>query len=270
MRRFAILIIIFIFSVWLGLKVAEDPGLALFAYRNWSVEMPLWFLALSFFVFILLFYFVIRFFDSIDASFTRFKTWARFRRKSKSYSKTNRGLVELLSGHFRQAENYLLDGIDQADAPIINFLAAAKAAHEQGVYDKRDLYLRKAYEIAPQAKLAIGLTQAQLQFDQGQLEQTLATLNHLRTIAPIHPIVLKLLQKVYTRLADWQGLLMLLPSLRKAKLLSASQLEQLELHVYEELLRALARKSDIETLQRFWKTIPRRLRKDPKIIFYKA
>ncbi len=267
MRRFIIGIIILFFSVWLGLKIAKDPGLALFTYNDWSVEMPLWFAALCLLVLMLIIYFLVRFFDEIDTSFYRWKNWLRWRKKNKAYSKTNRGLIELIEGHWRTAENYLLEGIDQSDAPLINYLAAAKAAHERAAYDKRDAYLRQAHDLAPHADVAIGLTQAELQFDQGQLEQALATLNHLRTIAPLHGVVLKLLQKLYVRLADWKGLLKLLPSLRKAKLLTTEQLTLLELHVYQEILNGTANKTEsIQTLHAYWATVPRHLQKNPALI----
>lgn len=269
MRRFILLLVILIFSVWLGLTIAKDPGLALFTFNNWSVEMPLWFAALSLIAMMVVLYFIVRFFDGIDNSFYRWKNWLRWRRKNKAYSKTNRGLLELIEGHWRKAEDYLLDGIDQSDAPLINYLAAAKAAHERGAFDKRDMYLQKAHDLAPQAEIAIGLTQAQLQFDQGQLEQTLATLNHLRTLTPLHPVVLKLLEKVYVRLADWKNLLKLIPSLRKAKIFTVEQMDHLEQNVYHELLNAAAHRPEgLKNLQEFWATVPRRLEKNPRIVYY--
>jgi HemY protein len=269
MRRFVMLIIILIFSVWLGLRVAKDPGLALFTYNNWSVEMPLWFAVLSLIAMLVILYFMVRFFDGIDTGFYRWKNWLRWRRKNKAYSKTNRGLLELIEGHWRNAENYLLEGIDQSDAPLINYLAAAKAAHERGTFDKRDMYLHQAYDLVPQAEVAIGLTQAQLQFDQGQLEQALATLNHLRTIVPKHPMVLKLLEKVYVRLADWKNLLKLIPNLRKAKIFTTDQLDNLEQHVYQELLNAEANKPNgLKNLHEFWATVPRRIEKNPRVVYY--
>ena len=267
MRRFVIGIIILFFSVWVGLMIAKDPGLALFTYNHWSMEMPLWLAVTGLILLMFIFYFVVRLFIGIDSSYYRWKNWLRWRRKNKAYSKTNRGLIELVEGHWRHAENDLLEGIAQSDAPLINYLALAKAAHERGAYDKRDSYLKQAHDLSPHADIAIGLTQARLQFDQGQLEQALATLSHVKTIAPLHPAMLKLLQKLYIRLADWKGLLKLLPNLRKAKLLTQDQLTQLELHVYQELLAMIANKSGrLESFHEFWGTVPRWLQKNPHMI----
>jgi HemY protein len=267
MRRFIWMLIILIFSVWLGLQVAKDPGLAFFSYRNWSVEMPLWFALLGFLAFFFVCYSLARFFNQIDSSLYRWKNWLKWRRKNKSYSKTNRGLVEGLEGNWKNAEYYLKEGLAQSDAPLLNYLALAKSAQEQKAYDRRDMYLRKAHAAAPQADVAIGLTQAQLQLSQGQLEQALATLDHLRSVAPQHAFVLKLLERVYIHLGDWKNLLTLLPSLYKAKVLTREQLAQLELKTYLELLRSSAGRADnLSSIQALWRSIPKKLQSNPQLI----
>lgn len=267
MQRFIWILLVLVLSVWLGIQIAADPGYALFYYRHWSVEMPLWFAIVVLILILFVLYCVLRFFDGISSSIYRIKNWLRWRRKNKSYNKTNKGLVDLIEGNWRSAEYYLLDGIPQSNAPLINYLAAAKAAHEQGAYDKRDAYLKKAHDVAPHAELAIGLTQAQLQLSQGQLEQALATLDRLRQIAPKNSYVLKLLQKLYIRLADWNALLNLLPLLRKAKLINAEQLEKLERKCYQELLQAAASKSEkLAAIHQVWRNIPKKLQRDPTLV----
>lgn len=268
MGRFFWFLLILIVSVWIGLKISEDPGYFYIAYRQWSVEMPLWFAMLTFIFTVFLLYAILRFFDSIDFSIYRMKNWLRYRRKYKSYSKTNRGLIELIEGHWRAAEHYLLEGIEQSDAPLINYLAAAKAAQELKAYDRRDNYLRKAHQISPQAEIGIGITQAKLQFEQGQLEQSLATLGHLRNIAPKHGFVLKLLEKVYIRLADWGALLKLLPSLKKAKLINEEQYVIFEKNVYQELLHNAGQKHEnLHNIQTIWQSIPKKIQKDPDLVY---
>jgi len=268
MRRFIFIVLLLVVSVWLGIHIAQDPGLALFQYRDWSVEMPLWFATLIFAVFIFLLYILHRFLEGIDISLYRYKNWLRLRRKSKSYNKMNRGILELIEGNWKNAENYFLDGIDQSEAPLINFLGASKAAHERGLFEKRDIYLRQAYDLAPEADVVIGIMQAQFQLNQGQLESALATLNNLRNKVPRHPMVLKLLERVYIHLADWKGLLSLLPSLRKAKVFTTSQIDNLEMHIYEEILKAYKNKSDnLQQLHIVWNSVPRKLQKDPNVIY---
>lgn len=264
MRRFIWILLLLVVSVWLGLQIAKDPGYALFMYQHWMVSMPLWFACLVLALLFLLFYLIMSLVGRIDTSIIRLQNWLRWRHKYKSYNKTTRGLLELIECHWKNAEHILLDGIDKSSMPLLNYLAAAKAAHEQRAYDKRDQYLRKAYEVAPQAKIAIGLTQAQLQFAQGKLEQALATLDHLRQSAPKQEVILKLLQKIYTRLADWRALLALLPALRKAKILSTEQADNLEMHAYQELLQE--KMLTQEALRNVWKSMSRKLQKDPAVL----
>src|SRR5690349_21137626 len=101
MWRFIWLLIILIASVWLGLQIAKDPGLAFFSYKEWSVEMPLWFATVLFIAILVVLHFITKFFDNISSLVYRFKSWLQWRRKHKAYSKTNRGLMELIEGRFK-------------------------------------------------------------------------------------------------------------------------------------------------------------------------
>lgn len=267
MRRFLWTLIILIFSVWLGLKITEDPGYAFFSYKHWSVEMPLWFSILLFIIILFLLNSIQRFFDSIDIVWMRFKNWFQLRRKYQSYNKTNRGLIELVEGHWKSAESYLSEGAPQSDAPLINYLAAAIAAQEQHAYDKRDSYLSRAHQFAPKADVAIGLMQSRLQLDQGQFEQALASLSYVLRIAPKHPVALKLLEKVYVHLADWGNLLTLLPRLFKAKLLTETEFLNMERHFYQELLLLSAKKHEgLREIHHIWESIPKKIQKHPEVL----
>ncbi len=267
MWRFIWLLIVFMASVWLGLQIAKDPGIAFFSYRQWSVEMPLWFATVLFIAMVLILYFITTFIDDASNLVYRFKSWLHWRRKHHAYSKTNRGLMQLVEGHFKNAEHDLLEGLPKSEAALVNYIALAKAAHEQAAFDRRDTYLRKAHALAPDAEVVIGITQAQLQMKQGQLEQAFATLKHLKTLVPKHALVLKLLERVYVHLSDWQGLLSLLPSLYKAGVVDREQCIMLEKKTYEEILKSFnARESALSALHELWATIPRKFQKDPGVI----
>jgi HemY protein len=262
MQRFIIFLIILVGSIFLGWKISEDPGLAFFSYKQWSAEMPLWFAVLSAIIIFYLGYILLRVMNGMGFSLYRWRNWRKWRRKYKSYSKTNQGLVELIEGNWNNAEYYLLEGVTQSDAPLVNYLAAAYAADQRGGYERRDAFLLKAHAIAPQAEIAIGLTQAQLQLKHGELEQALATLDHLRKIAPNQKLVLKLLERVYVRLADWPELLKLLPTLRKKKLITAEEQQNFENHIYLEMLSG----TTPETLPAVWEGVPKKLRQQPVLL----
>lgn len=71
----------------------------------------------------------------------------------------------------------------------------------------------------PEAKIAVELTQAELQLANHQWEQALATLKHLQDIAPRHPYVLKLIMQLYQEVKDWPQLITILPDLKSIGLL---------------------------------------------------
>ncbi len=266
MWRLIIFLLLLVASVWVGIEVARHPGFLFIAYEPWMVQMPIWFALLALLIFLCLFYFLIHIIDGTQFLWFKFKNWLRFRREQKFYTKTQHGLTLLIESRFKKAERFLLAGVNQTAEPLINYLGAAKAAQEQNAYQRRDQYIQKAYEIAPQADLAIGITKAELEFEQGQFEQTIATLNHLRQISPRHPRVLSLLEKVYVRLGDWKALQAILPSLRKAKVLTDMQLEQFEKNLYCERFHSPTIIS-LDDVNQIWQEIPRYLRKNPDIVF---
>lgn len=264
MRRLIISLILLILSVWLGLRIAENPGYALFAYQHWSVEMPLWFAALAILLVFYVGYLILRIINSVDFSLYRWKNWLRWRKRYKSYSKTNQGLLEMIEGNWEYSEKFLLQGMTQTDSPLINLLAAAKAAHEQEAYDRRDTYLRQASEYAPTAEIAIGIMQAQLQIDQKQFESATATLKHLQIQAPKHRYVLKLLERVYVHTGEWEELLELLPTLRKAKLLDVDQMHHFEMKIYLELLNNVDARN-VSQVNLIWNNLPKSFKHEPQL-----
>ena len=60
MRKLLLLLLVLLLSVWLGLQIAADPGYALFTYRGWSIEIPLWLAFLSDLLLFLVLYGLIR------------------------------------------------------------------------------------------------------------------------------------------------------------------------------------------------------------------
>lgn len=266
MRRLIILLIFLVASVWLGLIVMRHPGYLLLVYQPWMVQMPLWFALLAALLIFGLFYFVISSIDRLSFLWFRIKNWIRFRREQRSYSKTQHGLATLIEGRWKKAERLLLSGMNKSIDPLINYLGAAKAAQELNAFDRRDRYIQKAYQIAPDADMAIGLTQAELELKQHNLEQATAILNRLRENSPRHPRVLKSLEKIYVRTANWEALQALLPSLRKAKLLTSDQFVQFEKNMYIERLQGICG-APLETIHKIWDEMPRYVRKDPDVIY---
>ena len=266
MIRLFVYFLILLASVWLGLQIHKDPGYVLITYQHWSVETTLWFAILAVVVIFFLLYLLMRLLRGTSNISGRFRNWADQRRFRKANQLTNRGLCELAEGEWKAAEKNLIRGAGNSEIPLINYLAAAGAAQKQGHYEERDGYLRSAHGSDPQAEIAIGLTQAQLQIDAKQWELALATLRRLQQLTPNHSYVLKLLQRVYLELHDWQSLQALLPNLRKYKVFKPEMLDKVESSVYLQRVTTVASSADTEMVVKIWQSIPSSWQQDPKIL----
>lgn len=244
----------------------QDPGYAVLAWGHWSIELSLVDLAV---VLVLLFaalYTVLRLLNRIWRAPRDLSARLHLRRAERARRGLTRGLIELAEGRWHASERLLLRSAPSSQTPLLNFLAAARSAQMQQAYDRRDEYLRRALETNPNAHIAVELTQAELQLAHGQTEQALATLNHLREVAPDHAYVSKLLGRLYLQLNDWDALAKLLPKLRRTTAMSPERVEDLEIKVLSGLFARQTEHADLAHLTGFWEALPRKSRQRPELI----
>ncbi|HSJ48881.1 MAG TPA: heme biosynthesis HemY N-terminal domain-containing protein [Gammaproteobacteria bacterium] len=266
MRYLVYAMIALLVAVGVALLTLPDPGYVLIGYGDWSLETTLLVLLLV----LAGLYLAVRFLAGLRRLPGRFLHWRRLRRERRARAALNRGLIELAEGQWATAEKRLVRHAATSDNALITYLAAARAAQQQGAHDRRDHYLRLAHGSMPEADVAVGLSQAELQMAHGQLEQALATLRHLRQIAPRHAYVLKMLMKLYQRLQDWQSLRDLLPELRRRKVVGEEELKRLNLEIHRALLEGAARRGDLEALREAWGWLPRTLAQDESLLVIQA
>ena len=184
-------------------------------------------------------------------------------RSARSGQKMTRGMIEVAEGNFARGEKMLGRAASTSDSPLFNFLQAARAAHLQGRDERRDEWLRLAYQETPEAANAVLLTQAEFQLDREQYEQALATLRRLEEDSKNHAHALALMGRLYYRLEDWAALEDVLPRLRKSTQIKPETLEKWTIRVH---LEALHKAADAEVLDHSWKSVPRNLKKDPALL----
>ena len=266
MKTLIIGLIMFAVSVALTLAVMQDNGYVLLGYGEWTVEGSLAFFLLINLVLFVVLYLLIRLILRIWAVPSKVHDWRQRRGTRRAQKALTQGLVELSEGKWREAEKDLVRFVGKSDTPMLNYLAAARSAQQQGSPDRRDHYLQLAHESMPSADVAVGLTQAELQLGHDQYEQALATLKHLRSIAPKHTHVLKLLKEVYERLGEWQALHELLPELKKRKVITQDEQRTLEFNIFRNTLNRAAQDENIQTLITTWRNMPLPVRSDEKMV----
>lgn len=248
-----------------GTLVVRDAGYVLVSYDDFAVETSLWFAVLM----LLGLYFLIRFTVFLSTRLLRgggnFGTWNRRRKVRGARQQTVQGLLLMAEGQWAEAKKLLVMAATEVRSPLINYLNAARAAHELSDVEGRDDLLRKAHETTPGSRFAVALTQAQLQMSIGQWEQCLATLLQLRSEAPKHTLVMTMLASCYEELHDWQALIEMIPVLKKTKALATDEIDQLQLLAWTHRLEA--EKTDLEGV---FGSVPKELRRRGTLVVHYA
>jgi HemY protein len=245
------------------LVVQTDPGYVMLNYAGWSMETSFNIFALLSVLGFITLYFTVRLLLGTWHLPSRMSFWSHSRRAVRARKLTNQGLIALAEANWVRAEKLLSQSAAHSDTPLINYLGAAQAAQKLGFDLRRDDYLTQAYHSMPDAELAVGLTQAEVQISHGQTEQALATLQHLQTISPKHAQVLYLLKKLYEKLQGWDELYGLLGELRKNHVLNEKAMTSLEYQVHHNRLHD---SKTLEQLESNWQQVSKSLRQSPQLL----
>jgi HemY protein len=234
----------------------NNPGYVLIGIGHWSLETSL----VTFSAIQLITFYVLYLFFRWMGWLFRLPGQLKNRGKNINFNRSQQaliaGLVDSAEGNWERAENVLIKHASHSGAPLIHYLTAAKAAQSRGAFDKRDDYLRKATQEAPDSTIMIGLTHAELSLSGNQFEEALETLTKLHAIDPTHAKVLKLLHQTYQHVGDWQGLRKLLPLLHTHKVIMEAEVKQLEIKLFSQLLKQSVEKNNIAELKLLWFETP--------------
>lgn len=236
----------------------QDPGYVMISFRGYVIEMSVAVMISLLCLLMVSIWLVVKL---IRAPLKLGEAAGRYR-SNRSGQQLTRGMIEVAEGNFAKGERLLARTAHSSEAPLLNYLQAARAAHLLGHDERRDNWLRQAYEKMPEASNAVLLTQAELQLDRNQHEQALATLRKLEENTSNHSHALALLGRLYHRLEDWDQLAALLPKLRKHGRMDSATLEKWTLRVHCEKLQLAA---DGNTVAIVWQAIPRAERKLEKL-----
>lgn len=261
-------IAILLVAVSLSLLAYRDPGYVLIGWGHKTAELSLSYFIILVVVSFTAVYFAIRLLVIGWHMPAGFRDWREKQKRQRARRDTNKGLVELAQGNWRQAERYLVRHIGDSEIPLLNYLSAARAAQKQAASERRDSYLGLAHQSMQGSEFAVQLTQAELQLVHGQLEQSLATLVQLHASSPKHPHVLFLLARIYEMLRSWGDLKRIIPDLRKYKILTSEQMDELERVVHRELLTIAMQRNRLEDLRASWAHVPKALRHDKELALH--
>jgi HemY protein len=273
MIRSALLMILVVAAATaLGLAIVEHSGYVLIAWKGLRYESSLWVFLLLIVVTVLLLWTLRWLVRLLLVSGGLVNPWSRRQRGRRQQLAADKGLLDLIEGRWERAVRHLRLAAEGERQPLMYYLGAARAAHKLGRVEESEELLEQALRRQPRAELAIALTHAELQREQGDLQGALDTLQAMRERHPRHHLVLEKLQRTLVERGDWAALLDLLPELRKAKILEGEALAELERKVWIARLQAAGEQglnqgeSALQPLSAAWQSLSSVQRQDAELL----
>ena len=265
-RLFIACLVVLLLAAAAAVGIEYDPGYVLLSYGHYTLETSVWIALAAVLLLVAALYLMVRFVHGLLRQGSAARRWLGNRRHRRGQRQTTRGLIAYVEGNWQSARRYLSRGAEESETPLLNYLMAARASHELGDDKQARIFLSRAERSTSGADIAVQLTQAEMQLDNGQLEESLATLTRARRDAARHPYVLKLLAQVYLGLGEWNQLLALLPDLRRHDVLNSDELASLERRAWSELLEEAGEKGGEADLTAVWRRLPRQLRREQELV----
>jgi len=263
MIRIIIVISALLAGLILGPEISANKGYILISFDSYTTYettiINAIFIAIVFYFLLLLAEWLVRKLLSMS-SLTR--GWFGQRQSRKAQKNNLLGMWALFEGKSKQAQKLLAQSAKSSETPALTYIAAARAAQQQGKYDLRDEYLEQAREGQKGGQLAVGLVRVEMQLEAQQYESALATLDALDKKFAKNKRISELYLSVYPALDKWQEYLHLLNT--KRNLFSFNELEfaTVQLDAYRHLFKQFASHSG-ESLQSYWEnSAPRWMRKE--------
>lgn len=247
-------------AVGVTLAAKYNAGLVMLVVPPYRVELSLNLFILLFLLSFLLLYGVMRLANHMVSLPAYVREFKESRRRSRAREAMQEALTAFFEGRFSIAEKKA--ALAQDENPTVTSILAARSAHEQRAFDRRDAYLAHAERLGGRTVAGL-VTQAELLLEERQAQPALAIIKELEKRTRKHSHVLRLELKAQQLARNWEQVPTLVTQLEKRQALEPSQAAQLRANAYVEILK---RKTlDEPTLMDFWQKIPAEYRLDVKV-----
>lgn len=248
MRLIFVLAIVFLLATSLATMLLYDNGQVSMIWGDWVIETSVSFLlAITLIGFIVL-YGLLRLLLNIWHLPLFWRRHRRLRQYSKAENAMAKGMIALEYGDWHKAEKELIKSAKNSEAGLVHYLSAAKMAHNQKAFDRRDQYINQARNVYPAEYVTIGLVEARL-LSEDKPEMALAILQTLHEQQPKNPTILAEYAAGLRGLGYWETLAQIMPELKKTRALDRQEYADLERQYWAGKLAAAA---DIHELDGIW------------------
>ncbi len=262
MRLIFVLAVVLLVATALATLLLYDNGQVSMVWGDWIVETSVSFLLAATVIVFIFIYLLVRLVLNVWHLPMFWRRHRRLRQYSKAENAMAKGMIALEYGDWHKAEKELIKSAKNSEAGLVHYLSAAKMAHNQNAYQRRDEYLAQARNIYPQEYITIGLVEARL-ISEHKPETALSILQTLHEQQPKNPTILAEYALGLKALGYWESLAEILPEIKKSRALSSEEYVELEQQYWAG---KLASSVDINELDTVWNSLSRKQQLIPEIL----
>lgn len=270
MIKVLLLFLVLIAGIILGPLLAGHQGYVLIQTTGWNIETSVTGLVVALVVLLVALFVIEWILRRLFRAVSRSVRWFSRRKYEKAMKQTNKALLKLAEGDYKQVEKLLTKNADYAHQPVANYLLAAEAAAQEGDILRSNQHLERAASLAGEDQLPVDIARVRVQLNRGELEQASQGVERLLAVAPRHPEVLRLAEQAYRRTGRWQALLDILPAMKKAQVYDEAQAEKLYLQAWSGLIEQQAVQNGGQGLAAWWEKQPRKVRNNRELQYVVA
>ena len=204
MRALIWIVVLFALAVGFTMAGKYDPGYAVLVYPPYRVELSLTLMVAVFLVLLVLGHLFFRLASATLRLPEQVRTFRAKQREQKSREALREALTALLEMRYNRAENRAAEALSLDSTQWQAALIAARAAHETKAYSRRDGYLTRLEQLAPDQAMARLVTEADCLLGEGRADAALVRLKQAAILDPKHGVVEKLEARAHQMLKDQQ------------------------------------------------------------------
>ncbi|MBI5919627.1 MAG: heme biosynthesis protein HemY [Nitrosomonadales bacterium] len=239
---------------------SHNPGYVLLVYAPYRIELSLTLFTFGLFGLFVLSFLAAQLLTTALNLPEKVRQFRAGRAQEKKQSAMLEALTAFFEGRYAAAEKAATRTMELGEAPGVMPIIAARSAHKQREFERRDAYLA-SLETEPALRL---LAKAQFMLDQQQPQSALEALHALEDSGVKNHIGAQHLEfKAQQMARNWDAVLELSAQLEKRDALDVTVAAQIKQQAWLEKVRA--QRQDSSALMAVWKTVPGEFRHRAKI-----
>ncbi|QIQ21251.1 heme biosynthesis HemY N-terminal domain-containing protein [Zophobihabitans entericus] len=261
MLKTLIIFLILIAGLIVGPMIAGHQGIAFFQLAGYRIKMSFTtFLVLEAILFVVL-YLIYWLIKKITGTSSLLGRWMRLVSPKRSTKRLEIANLMMLEGNYKKAQKLYTQGAKYSHNIAVTYLQAVRAAlNNNDITSAYQLLEKAAPHCQDKERFAFQLTQIRIEVQNNEVTTARYHIEQLLDDHPRNNELLKMADKVYCQLQDYQAAIGLFPSMYKAATYTEQYLDQHKQAVYLARIQQLANNNDVNALYNWWKDQPRAVR----------